>query len=98
MTPPTYPPTPYPYAYPVPVVPIRNGLATTAMVLGLCTFVTFGATGIPAFVCGIFGYRESKKRHGVGHGQAVAGIVLGALPIAGYLGLIVLSIVGRAMR
>lgn len=88
------PPNPY-YAYPVPVVPIRNGVATAALVLGLCTFVTFGATGIPALVCGILGVREAKRRHGVGEGMAITGIVLGTLPIVGWLGLIGASILGN---
>lgn len=95
MNPPTYPPN---YAYPpVHVVPIRNGIATTAMVLGLCTFITFGATGIPALVCGIIGAREARRRHGVGHGQAVTGIVLGALPIVGWLGFIGMAVLGNVV-
>lgn len=66
------------------VVIARNGLATAALILGLCTFVTFGATGIPALICGILGYREARQSN-VGEGSALTGIILGGLAVFGWL-------------
>jgi len=91
MNPPTHPPY---YPYPVPVVPVRNGLATAALVLGLCTFVTFGASGIPAVVCGILGLRDSRAKGGVGEGMAITGLVFGGLAVFGWISLIGLSMLG----
>lgn len=53
-----------------------NGAATTALVLGLMSFLCSVFTGIPAIIFGIIGLTRAKE-NGVGKGMAIAGISLG---------------------
>ena len=62
-----------------------NGLAVTAMVLGIAGFFTFGALSIPAVIVGHIALAGQKARDGFGRGQAVTGLVLGYLLILGWL-------------
>jgi hypothetical protein len=63
----------------------QSGLATAALVLGLCTFVTFGASGIPAVVLGILALNDIKRRGVPGQGAAITGLVFGGLAVLGWL-------------
>jgi len=72
----------------------NNGVATTAMVLGIIALVTFwlcglGALlGILAAVLGFVGLSKSKKSaESKGRGQAIAGIVTGLLALIVTVGL-----------
>ncbi|MHC4805077.1 MAG: DUF4190 domain-containing protein, partial [Planctomycetota bacterium] len=63
-----------------------SGLAITALVLGILSFVTFGITAIPAIILGIISLVKIEKSGGriTGRGFAIAGItvpVLGMLPL-----------------
>ncbi len=62
-----------------------NGLATAALVCGILILCFGCLTGIPALVLGIMGLKKSEELGGTGKGQAVAGIVLGALSIVGVI-------------
>jgi Na+/pantothenate symporter len=70
----------------VPIAPRNSGLAVAALVLGLTTICTFGATGIPAVVLGILGLRDTRTRHVPGEGMAITGLIFGALAVLGWLG------------
>lgn len=90
---------PQPIGYqPQPVVAPRNGLALTAMILGIVgAFVGFwaivpvtgyfsAALGFPlavaAVICGHIGRNRSKRVAGVGRIQGLVGFLLGYLSIA----------------
>lgn len=87
-------PTPTPIVIHQHLAPKQSGLATAAMILGICTVVTFGATGIPALVCGILGLRECRTRNVPGDGAAITGIVLGGLTALGWAGFWGLFVLG----
>jgi hypothetical protein len=53
-----------------------NGLATTALVLGILSFFCSGLTGIPAVICGFLGLSKANQV-GAGKGMAIAGMTLG---------------------
>jgi hypothetical protein len=99
--PPIDPPAPYPPHYgtvphhAIVTVGVRqSGMATAALVLGLCTFITFGATGIPAVVLGILALRDIKARGVPGEGAAITGLVFGGLAVFGWVcwwGLLILG-------
>ncbi|MEU2561772.1 DUF1707 and DUF4190 domain-containing protein [Streptomyces longispororuber] len=72
--PPTFLPAPAP----------TNGKATAAMVCGIATFFTFGASAVPAVVLGHMARAEIRRTHEHGDGQAVAGLALGWLAIVGW--------------
>ncbi|MEI5102174.1 DUF1707 and DUF4190 domain-containing protein [Streptomyces sp. PmtG] len=74
------PPVPATFA----AAPPTNGKATAAMVCGIATFFTFGATAIPAVVLGHMARSEIRRTHESGDGQAVAGLVMGWLSIVGW--------------
>lgn len=70
--------------------PATNGMATAALVLGICGFVLTAVPlfiglfigGIPdilAVVFGIIGINRSGKLNGAGKAQAIVGLVLGGL-------------------
>lgn len=64
-----------------PEPPPTSGKATTAMVLGLLSFVLTCLAGIPAIVAGLLALREIGQSRGKlrGKGLATTGIVLGAV-------------------
>src|SRR5215510_11600864 len=78
--------TPAPIIIQQHMAPKAPGLATAAMILGICTFISFGATGIPALITGILGIRDCRARNLPGDGMAITGIVLGGLACLGWLG------------
>ena len=60
-----------------------NGLATAALVVGLIGLLCLGfLAGIPAVILGYLGLQKSKEIGDIGKGQAIAGIILGAVAIA----------------
>jgi hypothetical protein len=79
--------TPEPIPTAPPNAPPPNGMGIAALIVGIfalivCWVPALGALlGIVAFVLGILGYRRG------GNGQAIAGIVLGAL--SGILGIVI---------
>lgn len=62
-----------------------NGLAVTSLVLGIVGLLTFGVVSIAAIITGHLALSGQKARDGFGRGQAVAGLVMGYLPVVGWL-------------
>jgi hypothetical protein len=97
---PTFPgaPTSLPASFPVPGPghderehrPGTNGLAIAALCCGIAGFVPFAA--VVAIVLGIVALSQLKRVVQAGRGMAIAGIVLGALWIAGFAALIAIGI------
>ncbi|MGP7996846.1 MAG: DUF1707 and DUF4190 domain-containing protein [Streptosporangiaceae bacterium] len=68
---------------PVPAPPPRtNSMAVAALVCGLCEFLTFGLTAIPAVVLGHVARGQIRRTGESGGGLATAGLILGWLAIA----------------
>ncbi len=69
----------------VAVAPPTNGKATASMVLGLCTFVVWFLAGVPAVILGHMALKEINLSNGTqgGKGQAITGLVLGYISVAG---------------
>jgi len=72
-------------------------MATAALVLGLCTFITFGATGIPAVVLGILALSDIKRRGVPGEGAAITGLIFGGLAVLGWTCWWGLALFGQAL-
>jgi hypothetical protein len=79
-----------PMAMPLP--PPTNGNATGALICGLLTLFTGGATGIPAVILGHKARAEIRRTGEQGDGQAITGLVFGYLSIAGWV-IFILAIV-----
>src|SRR5690349_7624101 len=78
-------PVQQPYVQPGYYPPVQrpsNGLAVAALVLGIVGIVTCGALSILAVIFGHVSYSQIKRTGEEGRGMAVAGIVLGWIPIA----------------
>ncbi|GHC70366.1 DUF1707 and DUF4190 domain-containing protein [Streptomyces flavofungini] len=84
-------PVPVPHTF-LPVAPPTNGKATAAMVCGIATFFTLGASAVPAVILGHIARAEIRRTHENGDGQAVAGLALGWLAIAGWALLLLLVV------
>lgn len=71
------------YAGQPPLAPKHSGMASASMTLAIIgVFIgwcTFGAPSIIAVILGIAGYAETSNGRMTGRGQAVAGIIVGAL-------------------
>ncbi|MDT5040587.1 MAG: hypothetical protein QOE51_1572 [Actinoplanes sp.] len=86
-------PTPGPYA---PFIRPTSGKATASMVFGIIGFFAF-CTVVPsiiAVVCGHFALAETRDGDRGGHGQAVAGLILGYLvvvPVLVWYAIMILS-------
>ncbi|MFJ5271335.1 DUF1707 and DUF4190 domain-containing protein [Streptomyces sp. NPDC088358] len=75
--------------------PLTNGKAVGAVVCGLLTLVTLGATGIPAVVLGHAARSEMRRTGESGEGLAMTGLVLGWLSVSAWaLFLMLVMIVG----
>lgn len=81
---------PMPVQMPMPVH--TNGCATGALVCGILTPMTWGATAIPAVILGHKARAEIRRTGERGDGQAIAGIVIGWLGIGGWALFIVMMI------
>ncbi|MFG2419268.1 DUF1707 and DUF4190 domain-containing protein [Streptomyces sp. NPDC048448] len=73
--------------------PMTNGKAVGAMVCGLLTVVTLGATGIPAVVLGHSARSEMRRTGESGDGLAMTGLVLGWLSVAGWALFLMLAMI-----
>jgi hypothetical protein len=89
--PPGYPPqyqggygAPYdPYA---PARPVgTNGKAIAALVTSLSGLFFCGVPSIVGVILGIIAMRETKRTGQEGHGMALAGVIVGALSVVGWL-------------
>jgi hypothetical protein len=74
-------------------MPQTNSLATFSLVFGLVSVVTFGATSIAAAIAGHVALGRIKRTGERGHGQAMAGVIIGWLGFAGFLGVLGLWLV-----
>lgn len=88
--------------YPSPA-PQTNGMAVASMVLGIVGLVTLcGCIGfvlaVVALVLGIVSYGSIRNSHGrqSGSGMAIAGMVMGAVPIVLLVVVLILSAVDAA--
>lgn len=89
--PPGYPP-PYPGGYGYPYDPYgqqrppgTNGKAIAALVTSLGGVFFCGVPSLVGFVLGIVAMRETKRTGQDGHGLALAGVILGALAVVGWV-------------
>lgn len=73
--------------------PRNNTSAAIAAVCAALTLFTCGLSAIPALGFGLAGLAESS-RTGVGHGQAVAGVIVGGLVVLGWAGFALLMVIG----
>ncbi|CAL9543367.1 hypothetical protein SUDANB58_04296 [Streptomyces sp. enrichment culture] len=96
-----YPAPPQGYGWPGAPMPPQNGMGTAAMVLGIlscCLFCLYGVVsvvlGILAVVFGVKGRRRAERGEAANHGQAVAGLITGAIGIVLGLAVIVLIVIG----
>jgi hypothetical protein len=98
---PGYPGPGYPYPAWLPPAP-RNGLGTAALVVGIVGAVAavscFGAVlglplGVLALVFGIVGRRRVRRAEATNGGQALAGIILGAVAVVISIVMVVLLVV-----
>jgi hypothetical protein len=62
-----------------------NGLAVTSMVLGIVGLLSFGFVSIGAIITGHLALAGQKAKDGFGRGQAIAGLIMGYLPVLGWL-------------
>ncbi len=74
----------------------NNGMATASLVLGILGFFTCGATSLFAVIFGHIALAQISRTGEAGHGQAVAGAVLGWIITAGWLVWFLLMLVGIA--
>ncbi|MFI5657460.1 DUF1707 and DUF4190 domain-containing protein [Streptomyces sp. NPDC051684] len=73
----------------LPPPPATNGKAIGALVCGVGTFFSAGASAIPAVILGHMARKEIRERGETGDGMAVAGLVIGWLAVAFWTLLIV---------
>jgi Domain of unknown function (DUF4190) len=81
-----YPPYQQPYL-PYPPAPPTNGMAVTALVCGVASFVV-GITFIPAIIFGHIAQRQIRQTGEQGGGLALAGLILGYVGGALFFGLV----------
>jgi hypothetical protein len=67
-----------------PLIRPTSGLATTALILGIGSVFTCGVLSLFAIVLGHLAVLETKTGERGGHGQAVAGLVLGYICASGW--------------
>ncbi|MFD7292725.1 DUF1707 and DUF4190 domain-containing protein [Streptomyces sp. NPDC059897] len=79
-----------------PPPPATNGKAIGALVCGVGTIFSAGASSIPAVVLGHMARKEIRERGETGDGMAVAGLVLGWLGVAFWTLIIVAAVVSAA--
>jgi hypothetical protein len=84
----------YGYGAPVPVARPTNGLAVTSMVLSLCGLFLCGVTALIGAIMGHVARRQIRQRGDEGDGMALAGIIIGWILVALWLGFGVLVLIG----
>ena len=62
-----------------------NGKAIAALVTSLAGLVFCGVPSIVGLILGIIAMRETKRTGQDGHGMALAGVIVGALAVVGWL-------------
>lgn len=72
-----------PYAQGKPVG--TNGKAIAAMVTSIAGLIFCGLPSIVGLILGIIAMRETKRTGQEGHGMALAGVIVGALSVVGWL-------------
>ncbi|MFJ9081430.1 DUF1707 and DUF4190 domain-containing protein [Streptomyces sp. NPDC102340] len=77
----------------LPAPPPTNGKAIGALVCGVGTFFSAGASAIPAVILGHMARKEIRERGESGDGMAVGGLVLGWLSVAFWALLLVAIVV-----
>jgi hypothetical protein len=87
-TAPVYPPRTYPAD--------TNGKAVAALVLGVVTVVSAGATGVLAVIFGHLARAEIRRTGQAGAGCALAGLTLGWLWVGGWTLFWLFTVVGAA--
>ena len=65
--------------------PPRSGLAVAALVCGILGFFTAGLASIGAVICGHLAWKDTSTGREAGHGMTIAGLVLGYIPIVGWV-------------
>ncbi|WP_433783266.1 DUF4190 domain-containing protein [Actinomycetospora sp. CA-101289] len=65
--------------------PPQSGLAVAALVCGILGFFTAGLASIGAVVCGHLAWKDTHSGRQAGHGMAIAGLVLGYIPIVAWV-------------
>jgi Domain of unknown function (DUF4190) len=98
-----YPP-PYPGGYPYgydPYAPTRptgtNGKAIGALVASLAGLLLCGVPSIVGLILGVVAMRETKRTGQEGYGLALAGVIVGALAVVGWLLYVVVIIFAIAV-
>jgi hypothetical protein len=99
---PQQPPPVYPSPYPPPAgfydpyrptkPPGTNGKAIASLVTSVAGLLCCGLPAIAGLILGIIAMRETKRTGQDGNGLAIAGVVIGALVIVGYLAYVVIMI------
>jgi hypothetical protein len=100
---PQYPGTPFGFpgypGYPGPVDPYRaaqppgtNGKAIAALVASLVSPLLCGFPAIVGIILGLLAMGETKRTGQEGHGLALAGVIVGAVAIVGFLLSVVLVV------
>jgi hypothetical protein len=94
--PPGYPPPGYPVDPYDPYRPTKppgtNGKAIASLVTSVAGLLCCGLPAIAGLILGIIAMRETKRTGQDGNGLAIAGVVIGALVIVGYLAYVVIMI------
>jgi hypothetical protein len=97
--PPQYP-SGYPYGYD-PYAPARptgtNGKAIGALVTSLAGLMLCGVPSIVGVILGVIAMRETKRTGQEGYGLALAGVIVGALAVVGWLLYVVVIIIALAV-
>jgi hypothetical protein len=77
--------------------PGTNGKAIGALVTSLAGLMLCGVPSIVGLILGIIAMRETKRTGQEGHGLALAGVIVGALAVAGWLLYVVIIIFAIAV-
>lgn len=83
------PATPYGYGYAMPQAQRTNGMAIASLVCSLLTLAC-GITWILGIIFGHVALNQIKRTGEAGRGMAVAGLVIGYLCLAAFVGFLVL--------
>lgn len=78
-----------PYGLLPPQVQGTSGQAIASLVCGICAPITGGLSSLPAVVLGHMARSSIRRTGQQGDGLAIAGLILGYLTIAGFVGLFV---------
>jgi hypothetical protein len=77
--------------------PGTNGKAIGALVTSLAGLMLCGVPSIVGLILGVVAMRETKRTGQEGHGLALAGVIVGALAVVGWLLYVVIVIIAVAV-